>query len=193
MYNREDTIASIKATAYIKDYRDVDKFIVFCKQCESYGNCWSCPPFSFDTEIYLSGYEYVILIGTKITPDKSLLEVTDIEQNKLTGRDIISRERQKLDARLLELEKSYPASKAFFAGVCHSCGDEKCARINGEPCLHPELTRSSLESLGFDIGRTAAELLGIELKWSSNGMLPEYFMLVSGFFTNHNPQNIYFR
>lgn len=193
MYNTEDKIASIKATTYIRDYRDVDKFIVFCKQCESYGNCWSCPPFLFDSDEYLSGYRHVVLIGTKITPDQALFETTDLEKNKLLGRDILYRERQKLDARLLELEKRYPTSKAFFAGVCHSCEDKKCVRVNGDPCLHPERTRPSLESLGFDIGRTASELLGIELKWSSNGMLPEYLTLVSGFFTNHPIDAIYFR
>ena len=44
----------------------------------------------------------------------------------------------------------------------------------------------SLESLGFDIGKTASELLGIELKWSEPGSsgLPEYFTLVSGFFSS---------
>ena len=42
------------------------------------------------------------------------------------------------------------------------------------------------ESLGFDIGKTASELLGIELKWSEPGSsgLPEYFTLVSGFFSS---------
>ena len=39
---------------------------------------------------------------------------------------------------------------------------------------------------GYDIGKTASELLGIELKWSEPGSsgLPEYFTLVSGFFSS---------
>lgn len=190
MYQTTDTIAHIQATTYINAYRDVDKFIGFCKQCGEYGNCWSCPPFSFDTEEYLSGYENVLIIGTKITPDKLLLETNDLEKNKLLARDILFRERVKLDASLLALEERYPSGKAFFAGVCHACKDKKCSRSSGEPCLHPELTRPSLESLGFDIGRTASDLLGIELKWSSDGTLPEYLTLVSGFFTNHHPNTI---
>lgn len=54
------------------------------------------------------------------------------------------------------------------------------------PCRYPDRIRPSLESLGFDIGKTASELLGIELKWSEPGSsgLPEYFTLVSGFFSS---------
>lgn len=56
----------------------------------------------------------------------------------------------------------------------------------GRPCRYPDRIRPSLESLGFDIGKTASELLGIELKWSEPGSsgLPEYFTLVSGFFSS---------
>lgn len=190
MYKSKDTLSSISAETYIGSFRDTDKFIVFCKQCASYGHCWSCPPFSFDTEAYLAGYENVIIIGTKITPNKGLSETDDMEKNKLIAREILFQERCRLDAALLELEKRYPNGKAFFAGVCHSCGKEKCSKTMGEPCRHPERTRPSLESLGFDVGRTAAELLGIELKWSSDGRLPEYLTLVSGFFTDFKPEEI---
>lgn len=31
----------------VADYRDADKFIVYCKQCNRYGNCWACPPYLF--------------------------------------------------------------------------------------------------------------------------------------------------
>lgn len=184
MYQTTDTIAHIQATTYINAYRDVDKFIGFCKQCGEYGNCWSCPPFSFDTEEYLSGYENVLIIGTKITPDAPLL------LDEQAGRDIIALERSKLDNALLALERRYPSGKAFFAGFCNSCGKESCTRNQGKPCRHPQNMRPSLESLGFDIGRTASDLLGIELKWSSDGTLPEYLTLVSGFFTNHHPNTI---
>lgn len=175
MYNTTDTLQVIETNEYIRSYRDTTKFIVFCKQCKQYGNCWSCPPFSFDTDKYLSGYSTVLLIGTKITsPDK----------------DTFIKERKKLDSLLLQMEARHPDSKAFFAGFCHGCGDQPCSRITGEPCRFPEKRRPSLEALGFDIGRTASELLGIELKWGSGGEAPEYLTLVSGFFTNHNPEEI---
>jgi len=56
-------------------------------------------------------------------------------------------------------------------------------RATGKPCISPERVRPSLESLGFDVSLISAELLNIEMKWSKNGILPEYFTLVSGFFS----------
>ena len=40
--------------------------------------------------------------------------------------------------------------------------------------------RYSIEALGGDVSKTAADLLDLELKWGKNGELPEYFVLVGG-------------
>jgi predicted metal-binding protein len=83
------------------------------------------------------------------------------------------------------LEEQYPGSKALFAGSCRICPTGKCKKITGEPCISPEKVRPSLEAFGFDVSRISSELLNIEMKWSQNGILPEYFTLVSGFFTDN--------
>ncbi len=54
----------------------------------------------------------------------------------------------------------------------------------GTPCRHPEKVRPSLEAFGFDIAKTLSELFNIELLWGKDGKLPEYLVLVSGFFHN---------
>ena len=77
-----------------------------------------------------------------------------------------------------------PGSLACYAGTCHLCPDDTCTRITGQPCRHPHLIRHSLESFGFDLGRTAEELLHIPLVWSDGVKFPEYLMLVSGLFTD---------
>ena len=59
-----------------------------------------------------------------------------------------------------------------------------CTRNCGTPCRHPEKVRPSLEAFGFDIAKTLAELFNIELLWGKDGKLPEYLVLVSGFFHN---------
>ena len=51
---------------------------------------------------------------------------------------------------------------------------------SGKPCVHPDEMRYSIESLGGDVVKTAAELLGTEIKWAASGELPEYFLLVGG-------------
>lgn len=103
-----------------------------------------------------------------------------------------------MDRELLEKEAQLHG-RAFFAGTCLLCGRGAgqgtkrgakrgakqgaesgggCTRREGLPCRHPDKVRPSLESMGFDIGKTAKELFGLELKWASYGMLPEYYVLV---------------
>ena len=60
---------------------------------------------------------------------------------------------------------------------------EHCSRPDGMPCRHPRLMRCSLESWGFDLGRTTSELLGIDLEWSAKGKLPDSLTLVTALFS----------
>lgn len=185
MYKVSHSIATIKLSDYIKNYRDVGQFIVYCKKCNRYNTCWSCPPFEFNEDEYISSYKTVYVIGTKIILDKGLIKNnTGREACTKISYNIIAEVRPELDESLLKLEEQYPESRAFFAGTCHICQPENCTRIKGEPCIAPEKIRPSLEAFGFDIGKTSLDLLNIEMKWSVNGNLPEYFTLVSGLFTN---------
>lgn len=185
MYTFHNIIAQISKEDYIANFQDVDKFIGFCKQCRKYNTSWACPPYSFNLSSYMSAYNTVYIIGTKIVPDNEIrLQCIDEEMSKKAGFKIIVETRSLLDKHLLALESKYPGSKAFYAGFCTLCTQE-CTRIFGEPCRYPTKIRHSLESFGFDIGKTASQLLHIDLKWSNDGRLPEYFTLVSGFFTNY--------
>jgi methionyl-tRNA synthetase len=67
-------------------------------------------------------------------------------------------------------------------GTCPYCGGAPCARIEGKPCRHPSKVRPSLEAFGFDMGKTAQDLLGLEIKWSHDEFLPEYLTLICGIF-----------
>jgi len=191
MYTYQTYITSLNISDYIEDYRDADKFIIFCKQCDRYCNCWACPPYDFDTTDYISKYNKVYIIGTKIIiSKKTLLNCNSAEESKIVGAEIIASVRKNLDTQLLKIESEILDSMAFFAGTCHICNKEDCTRIKNEPCLYPDKIRHSLESFGFDIGKTTEKLLDIELKWSDNGLLPEYLTLVSGLFTNRKIDNI---
>lgn len=185
MYKISNHTACLPFEDYIAGYRDKNKFIEFCKQCRQYGNCWVCPPYDFDMEQYLSGFEIVYVIGTKITPgEEARSKFNTPEKAQEAGREMLAEVRKIIDPKLLELEKQYPDSKAFFAGTCFQCTEGECTRKKGKPCIHPGRVRPSLEAFGFDIGKTASDLLHIDLKWSKDGSLPEYFTLVSGFLTN---------
>lgn len=185
MYKVSNSIAKISLEEYIAKYRDTGKFIEYCKKCNRYNACWACPPFDFDAEKYISSYETVYIIGTKIIIDADVIEEnTGWERCTRASYRMIEEVRLTLDKKLLELEASLPESKAFFAGTCHICPADKCTRLKGKPCIFPDEIRPSLESFGFDISKTSAELLKIEMKWSRDGILPEYFTLISGFFAN---------
>lgn len=185
MYNTTLITAEIDLEEYIRDYREPEKFIGYCKQCDRYNSCWTCPPFDFDTEEYIVLYDRAYIIGTKINLSEELIRDNQ-GWDKCTkiSYEIIEKVRKVLDQKLLMLEKHNPQSKAFFAGTCHICAKEKCTRIKGEPCIAPESIRPSLESFGFDISKTSSELLKVEMLWSKEGVLPEYFTLVSGIFTS---------
>jgi predicted metal-binding protein len=167
-------------------YRDVEKFITYCKACNRYNACWSCPPFDFDTDAYLAAYQTAHIIGTKIILDKETIDSHQGWDNcTKISYEIIGTVRKELDNMLLSKEAQNPESKAFFAGTCRLCPLGQCTKITGAPCISPEKIRPSLEALGFNVSDISLELLNIEMKWSRNGILPEYFTLVSGFFNPH--------
>jgi predicted metal-binding protein len=185
MYTTNNIVTKINLAEYICNYRHADKFIVYCKKCNRYDTCWSCPPFDFNTDAELSHYKTAWIIGTKINLENDVIETYRGWNlcTPLTYR-IVKKVRRTLDNKLLNLEKKYAGSRAFFAGTCHLCPPEKCTRIIGKPCIFPEKVRPSLESFGFDISQTSLHLLNVEMKWSRDGVLPPYFVLVSGFLTN---------
>jgi predicted metal-binding protein len=189
MYRTSNIVAVISLEDYIRDYRNADKFAVYCKECSRYRTCWACPPFDFDIGIELSRYKTAWIIGTKIDIDDSVIETHKGWDlcTPVTYR-IIEEVRRTLDAKLLNLEKEHAGSRTFFAGTCHLCPPDKCARIKEKPCIFPDRVRPSLESFGFDLGKTSLELLKLEMKWSRDGILPPYFVLVSGLFTINNEQ-----
>lgn len=176
-YIAEDFTAIIPVAEYMEYYRDTEKFIGFCKQCTRYNTYWACPPFAFNVDNYLSQYNTAIIVGTKLTP----LYPEKISDVISFGKEMMETERRRTDTLLLDMEKTHKG-RAFFPGSCLIC--QSCTRTENKPCIYPERVRPSLEACGFDIGKTASELLHIELKWGEQGKMPEYLLLVSGVFGN---------
>lgn len=185
-YRLEKVHTVVSAAEYIARYRDAERFLGYCRECDNYGRLWMCPPYGFDALGRIAGYGRVHIFGVKVVVDEAVRRLpADAAQLRDISYSIIKEVREPFDGWLLELERRYHGSLAFFAGSCLLCGDEGCARATGGGCLYPDRARSSLEAYGFDISRTGSELLGIELKWSEGLALPEYFTLVSGLFTDY--------
>ena len=174
-YRTEKYIAEIDAKAYIKDFRNVADFIKLCQQCGNYGRRYGCPPFDDINLSIVNHYQKVRIYGVKIIPqNKNLpLEAVNLLMEPVTN---------KLNKELLEEEKALNGFGLGFVGSCPYCNNEPCARIEGKSCRHPDKVRPSLEAYGFDVGKTAKKLLDIEIKWSQDGLIPEYLTLVYGIF-----------
>ena len=126
-------------------------------------------------EEYVTRYGTALLVATRITPEEPGLPVSE------AGRLILP-ERQRLERRLLEMERQYGGRSFAYVGTCIHCPEGSCTRPEGRPCRHPELVRPSLEAFGFDISLTLGRLFGLELKWGHNGCAPDYLVLVSALF-----------
>ena len=179
-YQMTRLAAEIGVAAYCARYVDPPRFMAYCRECGSYGNVWSCPPYDFSVEKLWQGYSRMQLFGRKLTFAPELLQRRyDRDQMRQLLRDTLYRERAYMERELFALEAASPGSLALLPGSCHRCGEGNCTRREDKPCRDPEHLRHSLESLGGDVGRTAEELLGTPLLWSKEGRLPEYLTLVA--------------
>ncbi len=174
-YTTERFDADIDARTYINEFRRTDYFLEFCRQCKNFGRRYGCPPFDDKALSIVDHYERVRLIGIKIIPNNKHLPLS-------IANDLMEPVIREMNEELLDLEQSLGGYAFGFVGACPYCGGEPCARISGHPCRHPEKVRPSLEAFGFDMSKTAKNLLGLEIKWSQGKQIPEYLTLVCGLF-----------
>jgi len=175
--NVENFTADISVDEYIRRFRDEERFIGLCRQCSNFGNCWACPPFSFDTGEELRRYKYARIMAARITPAGQNIPLGEAQA-------LIRPERMRIEAELRAMEHRYGGRALAFAGQCLYCASE-CARRCNMPCRHPDKVRPSLEAFGFDISRTLSELFGLRLLWGKDGHLPDYLILVSALLHNN--------
>lgn len=176
-YTAQDFTVEIDAADYIERFRDAERIAGYCRQCGNYGRSWACPPFDSPVLDELRKYNRVLLIATRITPSQTGIPIS-------RAPEFFFAERQRLEKKLLEMEKELGGRAYTFAGSCLYCPEGTCTRTEGKPCRHPELVRPSLEAVGFDLGKTLSELFGMQLLWSSDGTIPAYLTLICGFFYN---------
>ncbi len=162
---------------YMAKYRDVEKFLKCCKVCPQYTKTWICPPLDESVEEYLRSYKSILLIAVKIIPEQEGLPMSESHR-------FIHTERVRFERMLLEMEQKYEGRAFPYVGTCLHCPDGTCTRLTGEPCRHPDLARPSLEAAGFDLGRTASELLGTDILWGYDGKIPAYLTLIGGLLHN---------
>ena len=174
-YKTQRFSADLEAGAYIAGFRRADYFLGLCSQCRNFGRRHGCPPFDYDPLSVIERFSRVRILGEKVVPADPGLPLSAVNS-------LIAPVTEALNRELLALESELDGLSFGFVGSCPYCGEATCSRIDGLPCRHPELMRPSLEAFGFDLTKTALELLGLEIKWSRDGLVPEYLTLIGGVF-----------
>ena len=174
-YTIEEFTHEIAVEEYLARFHNPAEVWDYCRACSNYGKQWGCPPFDFDVVERLTKYRTIRLVATKITLHDCTILPCELNTS-------LRPERERLERELLALEREYNGLACTYIGECLHCPMGFCARLNGKPCLHPELVRPSLEAYGFDIAKTMTDLFGIELKWGTATSSPEYILLVCGLF-----------
>lgn len=166
--------ADIDAPTYMERYRDAERFMRMCRACPAFGTSWVCPPLGPGCEELLQGRERVLVRAVKITPARKGLPQS-------LGPRLMAAERPGLERTLLELERSTGGRALIGIGPCTLCAGG-CARPLGQPCRRPDRVRPSLEAMGFDVGRTLADLAATPLLWGRDGLLPDYLVIAGAVF-----------
>lgn len=180
MYRVQVRVETVKVSEWLEKYCCPERFLPLCKECPEYGNNWSCPPEVPDAASFVGNYRYAQVIGLKVIYEEWVRReavLSPKREEQLRGQTY-GEAKKKLLYALLALEKEVPGSLTIMVGKCELC--QRCARLDGEKCRHPERMRYSYSGLGFDLGRVAEEILGMPLLWQSGG-LPEYNVAVAAF------------
>ena len=188
-YKILSTFNHIRAKNYIESYRETEKFYSFCEQCRNFGKTYACPPFDFDVDSYIKNFEDVFVVGTKIVFDAETKHLsTTVEKRDVITKSVTLETIKHISVVHDSMLEMFPQTISFLVGECYLCHPNPCKRLFNEPCAFPEKVRHSIESVGFDVGKTAKELLGIELQWSRDYRLPDYLTIVTALFTNEDKE-----
>ena len=139
------------AVVPVSDVRFDPVFRDMCSSnaCGKYGRCWTCPPDIGPIDQLIAqakSFSHILVYQTVgILEDSFDFEGMQEAGNKHNG----------LAQKVLQWSKAQPFARSLplGAGGCRVC--PVCARETNEPCRHPELAMSSLESYGIAVSELA--------------------------------------
>ena len=176
--------ADMDAREYVKRFRHRERFIGFCRDCPMYGRQYGCPPFDADPTDGCPADGTVTTWLTVIEPE---LPAGAPGLPLSLGDRLMALARDRVEPELLRAECQTGGRAFVGVGRCTRCGDERCSRLTGAPCRHPDVVRPSLEAAGFDVEAIARELFGVEIQWGADGLLPSRLHLVTALWHGGRP------
>lgn len=180
MFTTNIQISHYDIQDFLLNYQDIDKFLIYCQQCDNYNHKWSCPPLSFDPKTYLNQYKFIYLISVQINyTNDTINSLTTKEEVNIFTRKTLRKLKNKIATALLNLENDNTTS--LSSGGCSYCC--KCSRVINQPCKKPDKMRYSLDCFGINLGQVLKDTFNIELLWSSD-KLPKYHILIHALISN---------
>lgn len=162
--------AYIEVSELMERYYDFETTLSRCRACSGFAGTWACPGFSFDPRTFWAKYSRLRLIVDRLSNRD--LPTVERAQERLTAQ------KRLFDREMLELEKQVEGGYALAAQECMEC--EKCARLSGLPCLHPDRMRFAPEAVGILVVDLVPDKLGFPLLWSDGVSIPDYYVLAGG-------------
>ena len=179
-YTTEICEATLDMASFKKRFVNVEKFLGYCRECPNYNVRHACPGYDFDPNDLWDRYENVRVVGVKIGFPAELVGTTVSKEEYLgVYMDTLRKESRKLYDSLKAEETAAEGRFLLYPGSCDLCGDKPCDRREHE-CRQPKLRRYSIEALGGDVAAVTKELLGFELLWVEEGVVPAYLCQVGG-------------
>lgn len=173
----ENYSTTISVADLLAKHLDKDLCNNACRNCSNYGKFWNCPPFESDPLEKAKSYEYASIFAAKVM----IPAHTPISELTALLADISNDIRH----NLISLEKRTNGMACILAGNCNLCKPLPCTRAEGHACRHIDITRPSLEALGFNLSSIISDLFGLNFSWSSDSFAPPYLILISALFHNH--------
>jgi predicted metal-binding protein len=158
-----DAAATLPADQVVVDERVRLKCAV--PVCQGYGNYLHCPPNTFSVEEFrkiLERFQVALVVQVE-SPQTSL----DLDDQGLAGKNAAELEallHGEPNRRLMDIiarleaeafKAGYYYATGFAGGLCLLC--PTCVGVaSGQPCRHPFEARPSMEGVGIDVFKTAA-------------------------------------
>lgn len=158
----------------LKKFENKCNFDKLCELgCPTYGNKWSCPPYSPSFSKYkVDDLPYAILALFWCTLDQFSYTKTDFIKVKASNSILKSR----MDKFMRGLEDTL-GGVILSNGSCRRCNP--CNKKKGEYCKKPKEMRYSMESLGLNVSEISNEFFTHSLLWYKDKKIPEYSSVVS--------------
>ena len=170
-YSVERVRKTLTTQDFIDRFSNYSMVQGFCKECPRYDTNYSCSPLKIDPHDYILSYDYVDIIKTQLFYKKENCKKSYTKEEFDSIIDNTFQKERQLTVDSIKKEEATYEHAISLTGPCNECAND--CKNQYDKCIHPEIRRYSLASLGIDSQKILKDLFGIELILLGKS-LPEY-------------------